>query len=224
MTALVFALDREVMYLRRGLGALSRVPEAPCPAWRSGRGLLLVTGMGPAAAERAVAWLLKQGPARVLSGGFCGGLVAKLEVGRVLWPAWVAGDEGRWALTGADAAGLVSASAIVGGAAERADLAVRSNAAVVDMETATVARLCEAAGVPVTGLRVVSDTGGRPPHPALVRALTGERARAMPLAAALLRRPWLIGDLLRLARDTRRAARRLAEAARGWLDAPTERP
>src|SRR5687767_4530058 len=127
------------MDLRRRLGPLERLRGAPCAAWRSPRAVLLVTGPGAEAARRAVAWLLGGGvggrPARVLSAGFCGGLVPECPAGAVVWPGRVVGEDGtELPLEAAPGRRLLSVAAPVAGSRQR--LAERYGACVVDMETA----------------------------------------------------------------------------------------
>lgn len=92
------ALEREGMYLRPRLWDLRPENGAPCPAWRGALGgarvLLVQSGMGAEATERALGWALSLRPARVLAAGFCGAL-GDLAVGDVVVPDEV-GDGGEW--------------------------------------------------------------------------------------------------------------------------------
>ncbi len=182
--------------------------------------------------ERALAWLLSgppldgvpYRPSLVLSAGFSGAVVPGLGVGDLVlasevcdangaaWPAtWPTGDSphrrGR----------LLTVPHILGAPAEKRRLGERSGAVAVDMETAVVARLCTAAGVPFGCLRVISDDVDTPLSEALLDVLRDGRVRPARLAAAVLRRPSLMAELLRLAAHTRKAAKRLAEGLDGLL-------
>ena len=88
----------------------------------------------------------------------------------------------------------------------------RHDALAADMETAAVARLCHKQGVPFGCLRAISDDWDTPLSPRLVGLLKGGRVAPLRLAGALARQPSLAGELWRLARQTRTAARRLALA------------
>ncbi len=176
---------------------------APCEAWRAdGKLLVLVTGMGAAATERALDWLLGQGVRLVVSAGFCGGLTPEVRVGDIVSD---------------DAGALTSVDRPVRTAAERSALHRRTGASAVDMESATVVRRCQAAGVGCKCLRVVSDDCAHPLPADLVAVFRGERVDLRGLLWALCRRPGLAGDLLRLARHTRRASVVLAEALEHFL-------
>ena len=99
---------------------------------------------------------------------------------------------------------------LIGAPAEKRRLGERSGAVAVDMETAVVARLCGAAGVPFGCLRVISDDVDTQLSESLLGVLRGGRVGPGRLAAAILRRPALIAELMRLGTHTRTAARRLA--------------
>ena len=99
---------------------------------------------------------------------------------------------------------------LIGAPAEKRRLGERSGAVAVDMETAVVARLCGAAGVPFGCLRVISDDVDTPLSESLLDVLRGGRVGPGRLAAAILRRPSLVAELMRLGAHTRTAARRLA--------------
>jgi nucleoside phosphorylase len=92
----------------------------------------------------------------------------------------------------------------------RRDLRLRSSALAVDMESAVAAQLCQESGMPFSCLRAVSDACHTPFPDALVHALQGERVHAGRLLRAVLRRPLLLRDLARLARQSRVAAAALA--------------
>jgi nucleoside phosphorylase len=203
LTAVLFALRREARPFLRRLRGKERVRAAPCEAWRAdGEVLVLVTGMGSAATERALDWLLGQEVRLVISAGFCGGLTSEVRVGDI-----VSGDAGT----------LTSVDRPVMTVAERSALHRRTGASAVDMEAATVARRCQAAGVSCKCLRVVSDDCAHPLPADLATVLRGERVDPRGLLWALCRRPGLVGDLLRLARHTRRASAVLAGALERFL-------
>ena len=78
------------------------------------------------------------------------------------------------------------------------------------METAVVAQLCNVVGVPFGCLRVISDDVDTPLSESLLAVLSDGRVRPGRLMAAILRRPTLVPELMRLGSHTRMAARRLA--------------
>jgi adenosylhomocysteine nucleosidase len=161
-----------------------------------------------------------------ISSGFAGALRADLEVGEVLAARVVhraekelavAGD--RDLLTSACDAGarhverFLTSERLVVSTAQKAALAGAADA--VEMESFVI--LAEAArhGVRAVAVRATSDTSATtlPFDFDRVRDARG-RIRLGGLAAELLRQPGKIPDLLRLARDCRKAAQQLA----GFLD------
>ena len=209
LTAILFALDREAAPFRRLSGCVRRV-DAPVPAWRNKRGMLVVvTGMGAEKSLAAFDWLLRaHRPVRVVSAGFCGSLVDAYRVGALIRPAAVfaEGDPPRkWV-----GVGLVSANAPVQCAGARGRLHAATGAAIVDMESATVMRACARERIAFDCLRVVSDDPSRPLPAELSVILDGERLVIGRLLACLRRRPSLALDLLRLAWHSRVAGRLLA--------------
>ncbi|HVS34021.1 MAG TPA: hypothetical protein VMS17_00465 [Gemmataceae bacterium] len=113
---------------------------------------------------------------------------------------------------------LLTVASLVGRPEEKGRLAERSGAVAVDMESAVVARMCHAAGVPFACLRVISDDVDTPLSKALLDLVGAGRVRVGRLAGAVLRRPGLIAELIRLASHTRTAARRLAEGLEEFLN------
>jgi adenosylhomocysteine nucleosidase len=226
---IVFALAREAMFFRRTWPPRRVLPAAPVPAAFHGdesRIILVVeTGIGPAAMDKALAWLLSGPamdgipfrPACVISAGFSGAIVAGLNIGELIVASEVCDAEGGcWRATWPDTTSaiprgrLLTVASLVGRPEEKRRLGERTGAVAVDMETAAVARRCTDAGVPFGCLRVISDDVDTPLSESLLAVLADGRVRTGRLAAAVLRRPALIAELMRIAKDTRLAARRLA--------------
>ncbi len=225
LSCILVALARERLFFPP-LGGCRRLADAPCPAWMGrwpgGRGLLVQTGMGPAAVERALGWVRGLGRARFLLAGFCGALADDLEVGCLVQPTEVCDEQGAICPLAAGprlAPGvrLLNVAAPVLGVVQRRALRQRSGAAVVDMESATAARWAAEQGVAFTCLRAVSDDAQHELPAELNEALAGGQVQPWRLAAAVLRRPGLAWDLGRLARQSRVAARVLADGVRRWL-------
>ena len=114
---------------------------------------------------------------------------------------------------------LASSPRLVATPADKAALAAATGALAVDMESAAIAEVCQAARVPCAAVRAISDAADTALSPQLVALLAGGRVSPRRVLMALLRRPALAGELWRLARDTRRAARRLADALGRLLEA-----
>ncbi len=113
-----------------------------------------------------------------------------------------------------------SAPHVVATPADKAARFAATGASVVDMEQSAVRAWAAARGLPVVGLRAVSDTAAQTLHPAVVRLVTDVgRPRPLAIAAALVRRPGLIPYLRRLGADTAVALDRLGPAVRDVVDA-----
>jgi adenosylhomocysteine nucleosidase len=225
----VFALRREAMFFRRTRPRRRLFPAAPIPAMFHGEGrrtvLLLETGVGAASMERALTWLLAgpriddvpYRPTLVVSAGFSGALASGLHVGDLIVAENVCDGDGvcrpaTWpiAVVSYQRGRLLTVPNIVGSPEEKRRLAERSGAVAVDMETGVVADLCAAAGVPFGCLRAISDDADTYLSESLLTLLQGGGVRPTRLLAAVLRRPTLIAELMRLSAHTRKAARRLA--------------
>jgi adenosylhomocysteine nucleosidase len=181
--------------------------------------LLLETGVGPAAVRRALDWLADRSPGLLIAAGFAGGLREPVPVGSVLVAAEVVDADGRhWPTTwpvdpcGLPVGRLLSVPRLVSDPAEKRRLGQTFGALAVDMESAAVARFASERGLPFGCVRAVSDTVDTGLSPRLLPLLAGGRVRPLKLAGAVVRSPGLVRELARLARDTRRAADRLADA------------
>jgi nucleoside phosphorylase len=232
---LLFAVRRESAPFLREFRPTQRVPGAPCwgrfcgPTWLGV--LVLETGVGPAAARRALDWLLRPAemggvplrPRVVLSAGFAGALQEGYGVGDILLATEVATPDGRsWPTTWPDRlpadfgplhrGRLLTAATLVGDPEEKARLGQKHQAVAIDMESATVAELCRKRDVPFACVRAISDDVRTRLSPRLVSLLSGGRVSAWRLTAALARAPWLAAELARLRRPTAHAAERLGKA------------
>jgi adenosylhomocysteine nucleosidase len=235
---ILFALRREsAPFLRGDFRPHQRFPGCPCwarfcgPVWLPV--FVVETGVGTASAAKALDWLL-QGPKLgevpyrpklVLSAGFAGSLTEQRRVGDViLATAVVDGEGGSWPVTWPEQlppgewrpplhrGRLLTVPRLVGTAGEKRELGAKHEAVAVDMESAVIARRCAKAGVPFGCLRVISDDVQTSLSPKLLALLAGGRVSVWRLLAALLGSPGMVGELWRLARDTRFAAGRLAVA------------
>lgn len=233
----VFALRREALYFRKQFEPEQRVTGAPCwtafcgPEWL--QVIVLETGLGPAAMERALQWLLAKPlfgnvplrPKLVLSAGFSGSLRAGQRVGDLVLATEVIDENGQsWPTTWPgnlppgdwrpplERGRILTMPALIADPAEKKALGERFNAVAVDMESATLARLCHKHNMPFGCLRAISDDLDTPLSPQLGALLRRGRVSPWRLAVALLLRPTLAGELYRLAGATRLAARQLSLA------------
>jgi adenosylhomocysteine nucleosidase len=230
----LFALRREALYFLREFRPHTRFRGAPCRAWFCGPAWLTVlvveTGVGATAAERALAWLLSEPlfgnvpyrPKLVLSAGFSGALQQGQRVGDLVlatelsdvlgnvcptaWPGDLPPGEWQPPL---HRGRLVTMTELVGDPGQKQQLGQRTDALAVDMETAVVARRCARHEVPFGCLRAISDEVTTPLSPQLVEVLSSGRVTPWRLLRAVTRRPRIVAEFRRLARDTRTAARQL---------------
>ncbi len=190
---------------------------------------LALGGIGPERAQRAAEILVKKGVRALLSWGSAGAIVGSLPSGTLIVPQAVVDGQGT-RLT-VDAAwrtrllqvlgelpcrdGAVAESAqVLARTEDRARLAKRTGAIAVDMESATIAAVAAHAGLPFLAVRVVADPYERVLPTALLAAIDAYgRVRPLAFARALLGRPWVVADSVRLAQDLRRACATLRRVA-----------
>ena len=176
-------------------------------------------GMGPSQVSLAVSAARALLPVtELVSVGLAGACNPTLRIGDIVRPGVVidrnTGE--RFSDDRYDAV-LVSTSAILS-TPEKERLRIAYDAAAVDMEAATVARLARAHGLQFSAIKVISDTsdfemGG------LSEFATEDgqfREGAFALHAAL--RPWMWSRLTGLAKNSKKAVKALNEAVRAELD------
>jgi adenosylhomocysteine nucleosidase len=174
-----------------------------------------LTGMGTHNAEQAVrAALKKVRPSRVFTCGFAGALNPALQIGDVVFGAKVSpGIAQRLQSAGARQVVFACVERVAITAAEKCALRAQTNADVVEMESATIERVCHDAGVECITLRAISDTAHED-LPLDFNALMTSEQKLDPakLALAILRRPQRIPTLLRLGKNSSIAAEKLGKA------------
>jgi len=180
----ICALKRESKVLRRGL---RRYPGVE----------IQVSGMGWAAAQQAAEQRLQRRPlpCLVIVAGFCGALRPHLKIGDIVRDAQVQ-----------------TVPQVLMTAEQKQLWASRTNALAVDMESAAVTEVCQRYGVPCRIIRSVSDTWDQSLPGELRECMRDHRLRVLPLVRSLWQRPALLRELLRLERQSRQAARTLAQA------------
>jgi adenosylhomocysteine nucleosidase len=221
---ILFALRRESAPFCRRLRQQETLPDAPCAARLfDGRGktlLVLETGVGAERTAGAIAWALDHfAPRLVVAAGFAGALSRTLRLAEVFVASEVIeSDEVAWRVAVPAELGdlvcgrLYTSPCILTTTAAKKALRQATGALAVDMESGPIAEACVARRVACAAVRAVSDTSDEGLSPELVRLLDGGGVSLRRVFGALVRRPRLIGELWRLHRATRRAARNLAEA------------
>lgn len=175
-------------------------------------------GIGSKAARRAAeAVIAIYRPQLLLSVGFAGGLDGEIKVGQVLWPQTVidANDGSRVEVTSGKGS-LVSFSAVAD-SGQKAKLGAAYGAQAVDMEAAAVARVAQIHGIGFAAAKAVSDEMGFA-MPDMERFVTPDgRFRSSAFAWFALMRPWLWPRLMRLSRNSAKAAQALCSEIDNYL-------
>ena len=200
--------------------------------------LLVISGMGAAAATQAARVLVAAGAQGLLSFGLAGGLDPALGAGTVLLPRAVTDGTGTvhraydsWrerlaALTRGSSdthplivdGALLSLSAPLSTPVTKSQARARTGAVAVDMESFAIASVAIEQGVKFAVARVVVDTAADSLPRSIMQAtdLRGE-VNYSQLIGGLVRRPPDILALLRLARRYRLAMRSLRALARSGV-------
>jgi adenosylhomocysteine nucleosidase len=195
VTAVLFALEREAAPFRQRARALPGV-------------YIHVTGVGRGRARSCAERLLSQPPVPtlVIAAGFCGALAPHLKIADVVTSR------------------ILTVDRLVSDPAEKRRLAIEHDADAVDMESSAIHDACAERGIDSRAVRAVSDTANTALSPELVRILSGGNVSVWRACKALLRRPSLLGEFRRLARDTNLAARKLADSLMTMIIPPPRSP
>lgn len=173
--------------------------------------------------------LIAQGAKALVSFGLAGGLDPALRPGAVVIPSAVVSD--RQALP-ADAAlagwfggftdhKLLGGFSIVVDPAEKQRLFAQSGAHAVDLESAPVARIAQAHGLPFLVVRAICDPAERGLPPAALVALDAQGGIGFgSVLRSIMTQPGQIPGLVMLARDAANARRALVDVVRRFKAAP----
>ena len=221
---LLVAVEREHLFFRRRCEILETLRRDPINAWRCRVGqrdfILAETGVGGDSVRRTLDWLRTVAPpASAIFAGFCGALVDDLRVGDAVWADAVVDGAGQtWVndFRGFEAQGrsslgfrrgrIITSDHLVDTGEAKRDLAAKSGAIVVEMESSYFAEWCRVHEVPWGCLRVVSDDARTNVSKDVFDLLEGGRVSPWRLMRGIVRRPSLIGDLLHLRKATNHAA------------------
>ena len=189
-------------------------------------------GLGPRGAAAAATALIDRGCQALVSFGLAGGLAPSVRAGDVLVADQVVTRDGktidtdeawRGRLLAAvhDSARMPRVGRLAGSDRPVATVEGKlmlhqaTHALAVDMESHEVAAAAQRAGLPLIVLRVVADPAGRPvPMPVLAALTPDGGIRPSRLAGGIVRAPWLLPAMFRVAADGHRAMRSLRVAAR----------
>ncbi len=177
--------------------------------------LLFISGIGPQAARAAATMLVEHGATALLSWGCAGALSESVHPGELLLPRTILTEDGqtlytdriwhkRWARCLSGTLGwhegiLVESSGVVMGAGEKRQLACRSGAIAVDMESAAVGQVARQAGIPFMVIRTLADTADEELPSCIVKTMSGKKnIQIWRILPALLVQPWLWPTMIRL--------------------------
>lgn len=164
----------------------------------------------------------------LISFGIAGGLAPHLGAGDVILSAEVIGQDRRWRANeriqkevsnlarriGAAEGPVLGAGDLLATEDGKARAWRETGALAVDMESAIVARVAEAAGIPFLVLRTIADPASRELPSAALIPLSQDGTPALTrVLGDVLRRPRQIAALWGLARETRQALLALASPA-----------
>jgi adenosylhomocysteine nucleosidase len=139
-------------------------------------------------------------PKLLISSGFAGALSPDLRVGSVVFDARDTAHSGLDELVAECVAGKIhTAERAIESPADKAALARETGALAVDMETASIASVCAETGIPVVGIRGVSDAATDPLPVPMPHWFDLERQRPRPvgLVCYLAKNPGSIGPFAR---------------------------
>lgn len=182
---------------------------------RLGRDTFVVTGGGQSARlEAELDEEAEMFPGIILSAGVAGALDPALRTGDIV----IHGEAAvvshlRRALPYAMLGAVIGSDAIVVDPGAKAELAKRTGAVAVDMESHVAARLAKRRDLPFGIVRVISDTAQRGLPPAAMVGMRADGGIALgAILGSLARRPGQLPDLIRTGQDANHAFRGLSAA------------
>ena len=210
--AIVAALEREVRPLVKDWRVSEREHDGRnFRFFEKDDRVLVCGGIGAVAARRAAeAVIALFSPELVYSVGFAGALDPQLKIGEVIRPRRVinAGDGSSILLS--ESGGVLVSFGSVATPEQKRKLRDSFGAEAVDMEAAAVLRAAEARGIGFGAVKAISDESDFD-FPSTERFVdSAGRFSEIHFALFAAVRPWLWGRVLRLARNSRRAARSLS--------------
>jgi adenosylhomocysteine nucleosidase len=214
--AIIAALPREIAAVVRGTKADAALVKDGVWLYRVDGAVVVAAGMGAERAAAAVSAALGAADVGTLiSTGLAGGCVAGVVAGSVLEAGLVVDAvTGEGFVAGAGAGATLASAGAIASVREKASLAERFGAVMVDMEAAAVARIARKNGLRFRAIKGVSD--GYEFELSSLAKFEGERGsfRTGAFAAYTAVRPWTWGKAVELGRGSSRALAGLAVTVR----------
>jgi adenosylhomocysteine nucleosidase len=217
VVGIIAALPREVAPLVKGWKT-EKLPGNRIVCLRE-NAVVACAGMGPQQVALAVSTARALLPVtELISVGLAGACDPRLDVGEIVRPGVVIDrNTGERFLDERFDGVLVSTSAIMN-VAEKERLRVAYDAAAVDMEAATVARLARAHGLKFRAIKVISDASNFEMSGLAEFATEDGQFREGAFAVHAALRPWMWRKLIGLGKNSGKAVKALNEALRAELD------
>ncbi len=219
MIAVLFALPAEGSAFVRDLRAAARAGHLVRGKFAGADVAVLYTGVGAKVClARLQEFLATEKPTLLVSCGFGGGTANDLQPGDVFVATNYTSPElldiVRTRLPRAHTGTLYSAGRVIDENADRYRIGRKKNAAAIDMETETIARIVRAANLPLLSLRVISDTPAAPfpAPPEVLFDVEQQRTRVPALLAHMLRNPSAVLRLVRFSKQISLAKKNLGAA------------
>lgn len=208
---LVVALPAEARSLTRQKTDFDSLIRMPDGHW------LMVSGAGPERAEAAARRLLQQNVLGLMSWGCAAALAGHLKPGHLMLPDHILDRDGtphatdptwRSRIAASLPSGihhhrgtLVESAEVVTEHAEKQSLRLRTDGVAVDMESAAVARVATAEGIPFSSVRTIADPLNMSfPNAVTIAMNPRGDVRLAVLLGHLVRHPGETGSLIALGR------------------------
>ena len=181
---------------------------------------VLVTGMGATNSDKSLrAALAQSNPVLVLTCGLAGGLAPELKLGDVVFDAEPNSQLWRTFISAQAApAKIHCATAVATTPLHKSALRAQTGADVVEMESGCIREICKTKNIPSATVRVILDAANQELPLDFNQVMTpSQNLDPLKLAAFIARNPRKIPALMRLQKQTRFAATKLAEVLHSVL-------
>jgi nucleoside phosphorylase len=219
MTVVTFALPAESSAFVRSLERRDRTGFVTSGLIAGKEIIVLHTGVGSQKCEERLAEFLGGNkPSVIVSSGFCGGTSDELKPCDLVIAENFSDRKltkrAREILDEVMIGKIFSADRVIDPAADRYAIGREHGAIAIDMETATIARLCADFAIPMLALRVISDSPAAPfpAPPEVLFDVETQRTKLTSLFGHLARNPKAIAQLADFSKRITLAKGKLADA------------